>query len=157
MNQQAYVLCYNCDKYVGKHLKLGLDLFYFVWQFPNLFQILRTILFLDSLYSFNPYTGDFVHHQEKALREQYIDSKNIRKVLVDYKDNIWLGTRTGLFKVSNIKTQPKVESYNALISKDLNTTTKFNIITTLYEDKKKNIWIGTEGYGLCQLNTKNND
>jgi signal transduction histidine kinase/ligand-binding sensor domain-containing protein/DNA-binding response OmpR family regulator len=112
--------------------------------------------FLSGLYSFNPYTGDFVHHQEKALREQYIDSKNIRKVLVDYKDNIWLGTRTGLFKVSNIKTQPKVESYNALISKDLNTTTKFNIITTLYEDKKKNIWIGTEGYGLCQLNTKNN-
>ena len=111
---------------------------------------------MSGLYSFNPYTGDFVHHQEKALREQYIDSKNIRKVLVDYKDNIWLGTRTGLFKVSNIKTQPKVESYNALISKDLNTTTKFNIITTLYEDKKKNIWIGTEGYGLCQLNTKNN-
>ena len=61
-----------------------------------------------------------------------------------------------MFKVSNIKTKPKVESHNALISKDLNTTTKFNIITTLYEDKKKNIWIGTEGYGLCQLNTKNN-
>ena len=34
---------------------------------------------LSGLYSYNLYTGAFVHHQEKALREQYIDSKNIRK------------------------------------------------------------------------------
>ena len=112
--------------------------------------------FLSGLYSYNPNTRNFTHHQETALKEQYIDSKNIRKVLVDHDDNIWLGTRTGLFKVSEIKTNPKVESYNALINKDLNTSTKFNVITTLFEDTNKNIWIGTDGYGLCQLNIKNN-
>jgi len=110
--------------------------------------------FLSGLYSYNAATKTFVHHQEPALKEEYIDSKNIRKVLVDYNDNIWLGTRTGLFKISNIKKNPKVESYNALINRTLKTTVKYNVITTLFEDRNKDIWIGTDGYGLCQLNPK---
>ena len=110
--------------------------------------------FLSGLYSYNATTNTFVHHQEPSLKEQYIDSKNIRKVLVDHNDNIWLGTRTGLFKISNINNNPKVESYNALINRTLRTTAKFNVITTLIEDRNKNIWIGTDGYGLCQLDPK---
>ena len=110
--------------------------------------------FLSGLYSYNAATKTFVHHQEPALKKQYIDSKNIRKVLVDHNDNIWLGTRTGLFKISNIKNNPKVESYNVLINRTLKTTVKYNVITTLFEDRNKDIWIGTDGYGLCQLNPK---
>ena len=108
--------------------------------------------FLSGLYSYNPKSKTFIHHQEPALTEKYIDTKNIRKVLVDQSDNIWLGTRTGLFKLSNINNYPKVESYNALINKTLKTTASFNVITTLFEDQNNNIWIGTDGYGLFQLN-----
>ena len=39
--------------------------------------------FLSGLYSYNLKRNVLIHHQEKALKAQYIDSKNIRKVLVD--------------------------------------------------------------------------
>jgi signal transduction histidine kinase/ligand-binding sensor domain-containing protein/DNA-binding response OmpR family regulator len=111
--------------------------------------------FLSGLYSYNLKRNVLIHHQEKALKAQYIDSKNIRKVLVDRDDNIWLGTRTGLFKVSKMTKNPKVKSYNDILNNSLKTNANFNVVSTLFEDYKNNIWIGTDGYGLCQLNPKN--
>jgi signal transduction histidine kinase/ligand-binding sensor domain-containing protein/AraC-like DNA-binding protein len=112
--------------------------------------------FLSGLYSYNLKRNLLIHHQEKALKAQYIDSKNIRKVLVDRDDNIWLGTRTGLFKVSDMSKNPKVESYNNILNNSLKTNANFNVVSTLFEDYKNNIWVGTDGYGLCQLNPKKN-
>ena len=112
--------------------------------------------FLSGLYSFNIKTKKLTHHQEKTLRDNYIDTKNIRKLIVDQNDDLWLGTRTGLFKISNIDNNPKVISYNSFLNESLNTKAEFNVITTLFEDHHKNIWIGTDGYGLCSIDPNYN-
>ena len=112
--------------------------------------------FLSGLYSFNIKTKKLTHHQEKTLRDNYIDTKNIRKLIVDQNDDLWLGTRTGLFKISNIDNNPKVISYNSFLNESLNTKAEFNVITTLFEDHYKNIWIGTDGYGLCSIDPNYN-
>ena len=39
--------------------------------------------FLSGLYSYNPDTRNFTHHQETELKEQYIDSK----ILISYLDS----------------------------------------------------------------------
>ena len=110
--------------------------------------------FLSGLYSYNSQQSKLIHHQETALKDKYIDSKNIRKVLVDIDDNIWLGTRTGLYKLSNMTKNPKVESYNDILNKSLKNNANFDVVSSLFEDYKKNIWVGTDGYGLCLLNPK---
>lgn len=110
--------------------------------------------FLSGLYSYNSEQSKLIHHQEPALKDQYIDSKNIRKVLVDIDDNIWLGTRTGLYKLSNMTKNPRVESYNDILNKSLKNNANFDVVSSLFEDYKKNIWVGTDGYGLCLLNPK---
>ena len=112
--------------------------------------------FLSGLYSFNIKTKKLTHHQEKTLQDNYIDTKNIRKLIIDQNDDLWLGTRTGLFKISNINNNPKVKSYNSFLNESLNTKAEFNVITTLFEDHYKNIWIGTDGYGLCSIDPNDN-
>ena len=112
--------------------------------------------FLSGLYSFNIKTKKLTHHQEKTLQDNYIDTKNIRKLIIDQNDDLWLGTRTGLFKISNINNNPEVISYNSFLNESLNTKAEFNVITTLFEDHYKNIWIGTDGYGLCSIDPNDN-
>lgn len=114
--------------------------------------------FLSGLYSYNPKTAVITHHQEEALTKLYIDSKNIRKVLVDHDDNIWLGTRSGLFKLNySDKINPTVEPFNELMTRNYGDGIQFNVITTVYEDNQNNIWVGTDGYGMCKINPSKNE
>tara|TARA_Y100000385_G_scaffold273823_1_gene316185 strand:- start:6174 stop:10310 length:4137 start_codon:yes stop_codon:yes gene_type:complete len=109
--------------------------------------------FLTGLYSYNLQTETLIHHQSKAFKSLYINSKNIRKVIVDKQDNVWIGTRTGLFKIKDPYSEnPKITGFNSVLNKTTNSRVKFNIITTIFEDQKNNIWVGTDGDGLCKLN-----
>lgn len=70
----------------------------------------------------------------------------IQAVMVDYKNQLWAGTQTGLFLhqinddgESFFKTIPGIENLNVL---------------SLFEDKFKNIWIGTFGDGVYCLDDR---
>jgi ligand-binding sensor domain-containing protein len=113
--------------------------------------------FLSGLYSYDPVKEIFKHHDSPEFKKYNINTSNIRKVLVDHDDNIWLGSRTGLFKVeSSLNDTFKVSSLNKEMNADLeanfNDSIIPSIVFSIFEDSKNNLWIGTLGDGLSKYN-----
>ncbi len=72
--------------------------------------------------------------------------KSARCMESDDQGNVWIGTNNGLYKY-NIVTKSIVQVYNEASGK---LTSDF--VASLYFDKNKNLWIGTEGGGINILN-----
>jgi len=110
--------------------------------------------FLSGLYSYDLNSGQLEHHTSDEFNKYNINTSNIRKVLVDKNDNVWIGTRKGLFKiVQNNKQNYIITPFRdkiSLVTGDLSTQ---NIVYSLYQDSFDNLWIGTFGKGLFKYNT----
>lgn len=110
--------------------------------------------FLSGLYSYNPSNNQITHHNEKEFQTHSINTSSIRKVIIDYKDQIWIATIGGVFKIKKEKGNFLVSSLNDVTGK-LNTSQ--DIISSIFEDFNHNIWFGTLGNGLFKFNTKTNN
>ena len=105
-----------------------------------------------GLNRFNPETEQFATYQKSDSTD--LCSNLITAILEDSHKNIWIGTSGGLNKITNsanaapggknklIGITSGGESFKILDKK---------IITCLYEDDKKNIWVGTQANGLYFL------
>ena len=113
--------------------------------------------FLKGLHYFNPTEGKFHHCNSNPFVKEGEINSDIRKVLVDSDDAIWVGTTTGLFNVmANDFITFSVLSFRDKMSKKLKDHKSTHTITSLYEAKNKEIWIGTDGAGLFSYNQKSN-
>lgn len=116
--------------------------------------------FGNGLYSFDRTSENFTHHDSREFQKYFINNSNIRKVLIDHQDAIWIGTRNGLFKIErNEKEKFKVISFNEKMNQYLGTEElkkgTDHIVFSLFQDTKNNIWIGTLGDGLAKYSPKN--
>ncbi|MDV7137402.1 two-component regulator propeller domain-containing protein [Maribacter sp. TH_r10] len=104
--------------------------------------------FFRGLHLYNTKTRKFSPISDKPFNEVMIGESNIRIVLVDNSDTIWLGTTSGLYKV--IGDQINGYSVESMTQKMFNKVGSMNspIILSIFEDSKNNIWIGTDGGGL---------
>lgn len=76
---------------------------------------------------------------------------NVRAILQDYQGFFWFGTEDGL---------QRYDGYSLVDYRhDPEDTTSIssNFIFCLYEDSKKNLWVGTMDGGLCWYNRKKNN
>lgn len=113
--------------------------------------------FLKGLHSYNPNTQKFKYYNSKPFVDHKIIYSNIRSVFVDYKNNIWLGTTRGLYKIVKDTKEIKVYTIKDLIgSNSINEITSLTSILSLYEDTSHNLWVGTDGNGLFKYNSENN-
>ena len=82
----------------------------------------------------------------------------IRKVLVDRNNTVWVATNRGVFKREN-GSNGAFENLELMPSSEQNPAEKvlIDLTVTLFEDKFGNIWIGTDGAGLWKydVNGKN--
>ena len=108
--------------------------------------------FLKGLHSFNPKTKSFTYYDSKPFEDHQIIYSNVRKVLVDHKEQIWLGTTKGLYKFEKKGKNYSVSEVKELFLNTSNDILDINSVLSLYEDKKSNLWIGTDGDGLFQYN-----
>lgn len=76
----------------------------------------------------------------------FLSSNRIRTLLVDKKDNIWIGTQSGL----NLINLNDFDNNNYQIKHFFfdNKVLSGDDILTLFQDKKNRIWVGTKAKGL---------
>tara|TARA_R110002020_G_scaffold117986_1_gene269698 strand:+ start:100861 stop:105012 length:4152 start_codon:yes stop_codon:yes gene_type:complete len=109
----------------------------------------------SGLHSYNPVTGQFVHYSSAPFIESGIVNSDIWKVLVDSRDNIWLGTTRGLFRVGredkdNFSVTPMTDK----MPLEYKNNSSANHILSLYEGADKILWIGTKGAGMFKFDPR---
>lgn len=113
--------------------------------------------FYKGLHSYNPKTNKITRYTSAVFEEKDIVNCDIRKILIDDSQNIWVGATHGLFKITKNENDLVVHSMRESMSKEFNNPVSANHILSLYQsENKKNIWIGTRGAGLCKYNIQAN-
>lgn len=108
--------------------------------------------FRRGLFSYNPESESFTSYNSVVFKGQDFRS-DVRRVFIDSKNEIWIGTTQGLYKISFDKPdEPRLISLASHMSKGLVDHSSINLILSIEEDAAGNIWIGTDGGGLCQYN-----
>ncbi|CAM4224155.1 hybrid sensor histidine kinase/response regulator transcription factor [Zobellia nedashkovskayae] len=107
--------------------------------------------YVTGLHSFNPETKKFTPHNSQIYQDVIPSHGEVRKILVDSNDVIWLGTTGGLYKIANDFSEgDKAISLIERMHGDTGQKLIVDRIVSLFEDSKNIIWIGTDGGGLCK-------
>lgn len=113
--------------------------------------------FSEGLHSFNPKTKTFKKYDSPPFIKNGLNHADIRKVLVDSEDIIWIGTTNGLYKAQKSdKGTFSVTFLEDQMTKEYNNPSNANHILSMYESSDKNVWIGTLGAGLCKYDRAKN-
>ncbi|ASV29567.1 hybrid sensor histidine kinase/response regulator transcription factor [Maribacter cobaltidurans] len=111
--------------------------------------------FSNGLHYYDYQKRSFGFVDDKLFTDLKTNRAEIRKILVDHKNEIWVATTSGLFKrpanssstFSKVVLKTTLEEENSL-------KTSIDVIVSLYEDKNQNVWIGTDGAGVWRYTTK---
>lgn len=112
--------------------------------------------FSNGLHYYSLEDGKFGSVDDKKFNDLKTYRAEIRKIMVDSKNTIWIATTSGLFK----RQAESSESFNKieLKSEKMNSngpSVSVDVIVSLYEDSENNIWIGTDGAGVWKFDAGN--
>ncbi|MCX7985837.1 MAG: LuxR C-terminal-related transcriptional regulator [Bacteroidales bacterium] len=96
--------------------------------------------FDGGLNYFDRQSEKFKAYVYQSVDSQSLSSNTVLKLLKDFDGSVWVATANGLNRVLKDK---KIQRYDI---------TKGMYISTLVQDEKGNLWIGTFGYGLLIYN-----
>ncbi|MDP3580741.1 MAG: two-component regulator propeller domain-containing protein, partial [Ignavibacteria bacterium] len=122
-----------------------------VWWISNAKGNLLYISTDSGLDLFDTGNNSFTHHPGISKENQQALTTSVRQALTDHTGKLWIGTYNyqGMYVVSNHATYGS--SFVRLLNEDDDPYSLIcQRIRWLYEDKQKNIWIGTED-GLNKL------
>lgn len=109
----------------------------------------------SGLHSFNPKTEEFTHYNFGSFLTNRLANIEIRKVVIDSNDDIWIATGIGLFKIEK-QTNNKlavIPMRDKMPEKFNNHNSSDNILS-IFESADRSIWIGTRGAGMCKYDYK---
>jgi len=98
---------------------------------------------------FNPVNNSFTRYQHEENNETSISSNNIQSILEDSEGKLWISTDDGGLNLFDKKT----ELFSHLLHDDKKNSIISNSAGSIYEDRNKNLWIGTMA-GLSFLEKK---
>lgn len=99
----------------------------------------------QGLNKFDRTTDRFSHYLHDDKNDKSIAENNVSKVLVEDKDQLWLGTASKGLDLFNTQKGTATHYTN---KKDDPTSLSSNNITFLYKDEGSNLWVGTFDQGL---------
>ena len=102
-----------------------------------------------GLNRFDPYSGKIKKFFHKENDPNTIPFNDVRSLLVDSKENLWIGTYGGGLSKMELKTG-RFAHFNS--DSQSGHKISHSIITCILEDKKGYIWVGTFGGGLNRIN-----
>lgn len=109
--------------------------------------------FYKGLYTYDLNTKTLTKHESKAFVESGLTSADIRLVFVDSQGVIWVGCKNGLYAIEEKENgEFDITSFVDKMPSAYNNPTNSNHILSIIESKDNNIWIGTQGAGLCNYN-----
>jgi len=98
------------------------------------------------------YKGKFIHYKVSTGKWNSINIEGVNYIIQDRSGFIWLGTYGGLCKLD-----PKTNKMTTYRNHSNDPYSLSNdIIFSITEDSKNNIWVGTYGGGISVLNKKTN-
>ncbi len=114
--------------------------------------------FRGGLDMYDPKTDSFYHFFSNSNNNQNSNDNKIRTILEDFQGRIWIGTEGAGLRCLTLNQDNSINR----VQKFLNipgdrTSLSSNLVTHIFEDKNKTLWIGTEGGGLNKFNFTNNN
>lgn len=115
--------------------------------------------FYSGVFTFELETNELKSYNSNQFVNQGITKSDVRKILIDKDDNIWLGTTVGLFKIVKDSNDGylSVSSFVKPMAKAYKNQKSASHILTLYECSNNYLWIGTRGAGLCRYDKKKDE
>jgi len=120
-----------------------------IWVDPKGYLLIGTLTGLDL---FQPEHGVFRHIANQAGWRNRISE--IGCVLKDSKGYYWIGTRLGLYRVSDKLLEYGLQDNNIVRYTNINSVANSlpgDYVISLCEDNKGNIWAGTYGSGISRI------
>lgn len=112
---------------------------------------------LNGLSVYNRKLGIFFSYLHSTKNSQSLSNNNIRTIYEDQQKNIWIGTINGLNKVVVDSMYPTYRlKFANYYSNGQKNSLSSSAITSIYEDLRQNLWIGTVGGGLNRFNREKN-
>lgn len=114
--------------------------------------------FLKGLHYFDPIKKRFFHCNSKPFVDYGLVKSDVKVVMVDNKDTIWMGTTSGLYQVKALENgQFEVKPMrDVLVSNKEKNHPSIHDVISLYQSKDNRIWVGTNGGGLFAYNAEDN-
>ncbi len=114
--------------------------------------------FSKGLHYYNSKEDKFIYCNSATFIKSGLNDYDVRKVIVDSNDTIWVGTTYGLYRVSlSSYGYYIVESMKNKMAENINYHPGVHHILSLFLSKKGNIWIGTDGGSLFSYNPQKNN
>jgi two-component system sensor histidine kinase ChiS len=115
-----------------------------------------------GLNRFDPLTGTFTRYQMNPQTPNSLSHNYVRCIMEDSSGWLWIGTEGGGLNVLILPVDPGKEEKISWAPENIRfipfqyhphdpSSLSHNIVSVIYEDKNKDIWIGTEGGGLNKV------
>ncbi len=104
--------------------------------------------FGHGLHYYDPVSGRIAQKADNSYGMHGIPSKDIRSVLVDSRNRLWIGSTKGLYAVDRPgEAGEKVHAFSEERYEQQFHPSFYHLLT-IFEDDQHNIWLGTDGAGL---------
>jgi len=106
----------------------------------------------DGLNFWDKKEGRFYYYKDNSFNSEFNDDF-FMSIFEDHNGDIWIGTSGKGLKKFDRKTNTFITFKRNVKNKK---SISSNVVTKIFQDEKKNLWLGT-GFGLNKYNYKNNE